>query len=111
MPIDPAEAENDAEGMMPLSLLIFSYLQILDLMSTVAFMMLGGREANPLVRVAFSLHHPLAGLLLVKLAVVLLGVCCWLGGRERVLAHANLVFALVVAWNLAVIIATAAQIG
>ena len=90
--------------MMPLSLLIFSYLQILDLMSTVAFMMLGVREANPLIRLAFSLgYSPLAGLLLVKLTVVLLGVCCWLGGRER-LAHANLVFALVVAWNLAVVI-------
>ena len=58
---------------MPLSLLIFSYLQILDLMSTVAFMMLGVREANPLVRFAFTLaHNPLAGLLMVKLTVVML---------------------------------------
>jgi hypothetical protein len=98
--------------MMPLSLLIFSYLQILDLMSTVAFMMLGVREANPLIRLAFSLgYSPLAGLLLVKLTVVLLGVCCWLGGRERALARANLLFAFVVAWNLAIVIATAAQIG
>ena len=97
---------------MPLTLVIFSYLQILDLMSTVAFMMLGVREANPLIRFAFSLtHNPLAGLLLAKLTVVLLGVCCWLGGRERALAHANLVFALVVAWNLAVVIARAARIA
>ena len=97
---------------MPLSILIFTYLQILDLMSTVAFMMLGGHEANPLVRFVLSLaHNPLAGLLLVKLTVVLLGVCCWLGGRERILVHANLFFALVVAWNLTIVIATAAQIG
>ena len=97
---------------MPLSLLIFSYLQILDLMSTVAFMMLGVHEANQLIRLAFSWgYNPIAGLLLVKLAVVLLGVCCWLGGREGALARANLVFALVVAWNLAIVIATAAQIG
>ena len=97
---------------MPPSLVIFSCLQILDLMSTVAFMMLGVREANPLIRLAFSLaNNPLAGLLLAKLTVVLLGVCCWLGGRERALARANLVFVLVIAWNLAIVVAKATKIG
>ena len=92
---------------MPPSLVLFSCLQILDLLSTVAFMMLGVREANPLIRLAFSLaNNPLAGLLLAKLTVVLLGVCCWLGGRERALARANLVFVLVIAWNLAIVVAT-----
>ena len=89
------------------SLMLFSYLQVLDAMSTVAFLMLGVHEANPLVRFAFSIWpSPIAGLLLVKLAAVLIGVYCWVMGRERLLFRANLLFA----WNLWEVILGAARI-
>ena len=45
-----------------------------------------------------------AGLLAVKLLAVALGFYCWKGGRERVLIRINILFALLVAWNLAALI-------
>ena len=97
---------------MPQSLLLFSYLQVLDVMSTVAFLMLGVHEANPLVRFAFSVGpSPIAGLLMVKFAAVLIGVYCGVMGRARLLFRANLLFALLVAWNLLAVIVAVARIA
>lgn len=86
-------------------LLQYSYLQVLDLMTTVAFLLQGVREANPLVR--FAIHYaptPFGGLLAVKILAVALGLYCWRGGRQRLLGRINILFALVVAWNLAALI-------
>src|SRR5437763_625014 len=97
---------------MPQSILLFSYLQVMDFMSTIAFLMLGIRETNPLVRFAFSVGpSPLAGLLIVKGAAVLIGVYCALMGRERLLFRANLLFALLVVWNLFAVIVGAARMA
>jgi len=86
-------------------LLQFSYLQVLDLMTTLAFLLNGVREGNPLVRMAVQYApHPLGGLLLVKAAALALGFYCWKAGRERLLMRINILFALVVAWNLAALI-------
>jgi hypothetical protein len=83
----------------------YSYLQVLDFMTTVAFLLHGVREGNPLVRAA--LHYspnPLGGLLLVKVLAIGLGVYCWRGGRERLLSRINILFAALVAWNLVALI-------
>lgn len=85
-------------------LLQYSYLQVLDLMTTVAFLLHGIREANPVVRVALDTPHPLGGLVAVKILAVALGIYCWWAGRERLLIRMNILFALVVAWNLAALI-------
>ena len=92
-------------------LLQYSYLQVLDFMTTVAFLMNGIREGNPVVRMALQYApHPLGGLLAVKIAAVALGIYCWRGGRERLLFRINILFALVVAWNMvALIVASAAS--
>jgi hypothetical protein len=80
-------------------------LQILDFMTTVAFLMHGIREGNPLVRAALQYSpHPLGGLLAVKFAAIALGIYCWKGGRDRLLIRINILFAIVVAWNLAALI-------
>jgi len=93
------------------ALLLFSYLQVLDGMSTLVFLMLGVGEANPVVKFAFSLGpNPVAGLLLVKIVAVLLGIYCWRLGRGHVLRAANLLFAFLVAWNLIAITVQVAQI-
>jgi hypothetical protein len=74
-------------------------------MTTVAFLMHGIQEGNPLVRVALQYApHPLGGLLAVKVAAIALGIYCWRAGRNRLLVRINIVFALVVAWNLAALI-------
>lgn len=91
-------------------LLQFSYLQVLDFLTTVAFLMHGVDEGNPLVRLALRYApHPLGGLVVVKLLAVSLGVYCWRRGRDRLLSRINVLFALVVMWNVAALIAVAAQ--
>jgi len=82
-------------------LLQYSYLQILDFLTTIAFLLQGVREGNPLVRMAmWYAPHPLGGLLLVKVAAIALGLYCWHRGRERLLTRMNWMFAFIVAWNL-----------
>lgn len=89
----------------------YSYLQVLDFLTTIAFLMNGVREGNPIVRAAIHWSpNPLAGLLAIKLAAVALGVFCWRMGRQRMLFRVNVLFAAVVAWNvLALILGSAAQ--
>jgi hypothetical protein len=77
----------------------------LDFLTTVAFLLNGVREGNPVVRLAMQLApNPMIGLLIVKLAAVGLGLYCWKMGRTQILGRINLLFALVVAWNLAALI-------
>lgn len=92
-------------------LIQYSYLQVLDFLTTVAFLINGVREGNPVVRFALGYApHPLGGLLAIKLLAVGLGVYCWKRGRERLLNRINWMFALVVAWNLAALIIATAQL-
>jgi hypothetical protein len=91
-------------------LLQYSYLQVLDFLTTIAFMINGVQEGNPLVRFALRVTpHPLSGLLAVKMAALGLGLYCWVRGRERLLSRMNLLFAILVAWNLAALIISTAQ--
>ena len=93
-------------------ILQYSYLQVLDFLTTIAFMINGVREGNPLVRLAVQYApHPLGGLLAIKIAAVGLGLYCWTRGRERLLSRINLLFAVLVAWNLAALILASAQRG
>ena len=65
----------------------------------------GVREGNPLVRLALQYApHPLGGLLAIKIAAIALGFYCWRRRRERLLVRINILFAMVVAWNLAALI-------
>jgi hypothetical protein len=88
------------------ALVQYSYLQVLDLLTTLAFLANGVREGNPLVALAMETQSPLIGLALVKFAAILLGVYCWHKGRMGTLARANIWFALLIAWNLVAIIAS-----
>jgi hypothetical protein len=86
----------------------YSYLQVLDLLTTLAFMLHGVREGNPLVRMMMHLTaNPLNGLLLVKVVAIALGLYCWKVGRSRLLTRINILFALIVAWNLGALILAA----
>lgn len=89
-------------------LLQYAYLQVLDLLTTLAFMLHGVREGNPLVRLMMHLTaNPLNGLLAVKLIAAGLGLYCWKLGRGKLLSRINLVFAAIVAWNLGALILAA----
>jgi hypothetical protein len=52
--------------------------------------------------------NPLGGLVMVKLIAVGLGVYCWKVGRSRLLGRINILFAVVITWNLAALILSAA---
>ena len=91
-------------------LLQFSYLQVLDFLTTIAFLLHGVQEANPLVRLAlFSMPNPIGALLTVKVLALGLGLFCWRMGRDRLLMRINIMFAILVAWNLVALIATSAK--
>ena len=84
----------------------YSYLQMLDFMTTLAFLLNGVGEANPVVRFALQYSpNPVGGLLVVKLVALALGVYCWRAGRQRLLGRINILFAFLVAWNLVALIA------
>jgi len=83
----------------------YSYLQMLDLLTTCAFMLHGIQEANPAVRFALRFSpHPWGGLLAVKMLALGLGIYCWRCGHERLLTRINILFAIVVTWNLVALI-------
>lgn len=85
---------------------------MLDFLTTIAFMINGVQEGNPIVRLALKYApHPISGLLAVKIAAVALGMYCWMRGREKLLVRMNILFALLVAWNLAALILSSAQRG
>jgi hypothetical protein len=92
-------------------LLQYSYLQVLDFLTTVAFLLQGVQEGNPLVRAALRYSsNPLGGLLLVKFLAVALGFYCWRAGREKLLIKINILFAIIVAWNVAALILGSAHL-
>lgn len=83
----------------------YSYLQVLDFLTTIAFLANGIKEANPLVRFALTVGpNPIGSLIGVKLLAVLLGIYCWRMGRQRLLSRINVVFALIITWNLIALI-------
>jgi hypothetical protein len=79
----------------------YFYLQGLDLLTTIAFLLAGVDEGNPIVRFAMqTTSHPLLGLLAVKFFAVGLGLYCWFGGRHRLVLRVNYAYGTLIAWNL-----------
>jgi hypothetical protein len=92
-------------------IVIFVLLQAMDALTTVAFLNMGIREANPLIRLvlANAVGCPPAQMLALavpKLFAVGLGAFAWYSGRKRVLLLMNILFSLCVAWNAVVILGT-----
>jgi len=86
-------------------LLQYSYLQMLDFLTTIAFLVNGVKEGNPLVRFALTMGtNPIGGLVLIKVLAVVLGIYCWRMGRQQLLSRINILFAGLIAWNLIALI-------
>ena len=86
-------------------LLRYAYLQILDVLTTLAFLAHGVEEGNPVVQFLMtSAGGPLAGLVAVKVLAMTLGLFCQYAGRFRLLRRANMLFAGLVVWNLLALI-------
>jgi len=83
----------------------YSYLQVLDFLTTVAFLINGVSEGNPVVKWAIAAFpSPLAGLAAVKIVALALGIYCWQTAKGQLLSRINVGFALLVAWNLLTLI-------
>lgn len=96
--------------LVPALILQYSYLQVLDFLTTVAFLLTGVQEGNPLVRFALeSAPTPLSGLIMVKLSALLLGFYCLRMNKTKLLSWINVLFAAVVAWNMVALIIGACQ--
>jgi hypothetical protein len=86
-------------------LLRFSYLQVLDILTTIAFLSHGILEANPLVQFSMNaMGSQAAGLVAVKLCALGLGVYCHFTDRVWLLRRATWFFSGLVVWNLIALI-------
>jgi hypothetical protein len=87
---------------MKTPLVLFLLLQLLDLITTLTVIALGGQENNPIIA-HFMTIGPIKGLIISKLLVSALAVGGAMLGRSRSIRLANLAFGGVVAWNVSVI--------
>jgi hypothetical protein len=94
-PAMPREATIDHS----VTLHLFFYLQVLDLMTTLLGFKLGLAEASPFVRWLTS-FGPEAGVVASKLIAVALGAFAVWTQRFKVIRWINYWFAALVAWNL-----------
>lgn len=79
----------------------FAYLQALDLLSTIAFLLHGVGEANPFVRWSMSLTpHPIGGLFAVKLLAIGMAIFCVKTNRAKLLSRMTMFYAALITWNL-----------
>ena len=92
-----------APGNWSLSLQVFCYLQVLDVLTTWLGFRAGLAEASPFIQ--FLMHlGPMAGLLGSKLvAFALGGICIW-RKRPNVIYLINYWYAGLVLWNLVLIL-------
>src|SRR4051794_5216047 len=88
--------------------LAFILLQVTDVGTTLAALSYGGYEQNPLVA-RFMVFGTLHGLLWSKLVLLALAAVMIRWRGFRVIRSANIAFALVVGWNIVVLIRLAMQ--
>lgn len=82
----------------------FLYLQILDVVSTLAGLRLGAIEGSPFVALLMR-FGPTTGLVLSKIMAMLLGAACIYLNKRRVLRWATYWYAAVVLSNLLIVLA------
>ena len=83
---------------------IFIYLQLLDLLTTLAGFKLGAGEANPFIRVLMH-AGPALGVLGSKAVALALGAYCIYAGKYRLIQKVTYWYSLLVVWNLMVMLA------
>ena len=92
--------------------IFFAYLQILDVLTTLAFLSNRVAEANPVVHYMLKVGpSPLATLIIVKLAAFALALYCVRSSRLRLLSRVNAGFGALIVWNLFVLIISGPQIS
>jgi hypothetical protein len=86
-----------------LSLQVFCYLQVLDVLTTWLGFRIGLSEASPFIRMLMG-FGPMAAVLGSKVVALGLGALCVWSGRLHVIRLINYWYAGLVIWNLALIL-------
>ena len=87
----------------PASLTTFVVLQVLDILTTLMGLQMGAREASVFIGRLMQVG-PVAALLIAKLFAVLLVAAALRFKRPRLVVFLNYWFAVVVSWNLVMIV-------
>src|SRR5262249_54319500 len=104
-PFPIVKSMNEGSAAMTPLLIQYGYLQLLDLLTTAAFLVQGVREGNPLVRFAIeTAPTPLGGLFAVKILAMILGLYCWRTRKAALLGRVIALFAILIAWNMVALI-------
>ena len=82
---------------------LFLYLQILDILTTMIGFSLGNAEASPFIRILVR-FGPVQGLILSKLIAAGLAALCLAMRRTSLVRLINYWYAVLVIWNLGVIL-------
>ncbi len=82
---------------------IFIYLQLLDLLTTLAGFKLGAAEASPFIRLLMH-AGPVAGVLLAKLFALALGGFCIYLKKQNLIRWITYWYGGLVVWNLMVML-------
>ena len=103
-----SETRSTPAAIATMSVEVFIYLQLLDFMTTLVGFELGLSEASPFVRWLMS-AGPEVGVLASKgVAILLGGVCIWMG-KTQLIRWINYWFAGLVVWNLTLLLIVAKQ--
>lgn len=97
--LQTAAANMDAS----LSLQVFLYLQVLDVLTTWLGFRLGLAEASPFIRMLMG-FGPMAALLASKFVALGLGAVCVWRGKFHIIRLINYWYAALVVWNLMLIL-------
>lgn len=87
---------------MKKTLLLFLALQVLDVVTTIVALAMGGAEKNPLMAQIMA-FGTIRSLIVSKLLVLGLAAAFILIKKTKAVQLANVVFALIVIWNITVI--------
>lgn len=103
-----SEPRRTPAAIATMSVEVFIYLQLLDFMTTLVGFELGLSEASPFVRLLMS-AGPEVGVLASKgVAILLGGLCIWMG-KTQLIRWINYWFAGLVVWNMTLLLIVAKQ--
>jgi hypothetical protein len=86
------------------SIHIFVYLQLLDLLTSMAGFKVGAHEVSPFIAKLIHTSSPLLGLAAAKIIGLAIGAACVALNRTRLIGWINYWYAALIVWNLCIIL-------
>lgn len=91
-------------------ILIFVYLQVLDLLTTLVGFRVGASEASPFIAKLIVATSPAVGVVMSKVVGLVLGTICVSLNKSHLVSWINYWYAGLVVWNLFMILTAAARL-